>query len=447
MASGMSTFLLLLLCGALFCSSACSTSFRRIGEHETGGGKCSEYEMNFEPIQAEPILESDGGRILQWRSSMMTRMGLMDARMVTVNQGSLLLPQYANAHRVLVLLSGKACMGLMLPFGTEANIRNIYKGEVIAVPRGMPLWIQNVGNQELTFLTFANIRDPMMHGCHKYEAFHLAGAQTKHGMGGILHGFSRDTLTEAMDLDERTVSQLVENQDEVAIVRLGEAHGRRMTISERDLGAEKAGWMADFSYRFESAHRDIVQSRAGQLIIANSYKLPVLKYMDMSIGCLHLKNDALTAPGWFTNADQLIYCVQGSARVQMVRPTGEMAGDVEMNEGDMVMVPKNYPVMMQAGRNGFNATFVMNNDKPIAMHITGGDSVFKAMHPRVRMGAFKISEAVDRHAYEQSTRAKTTFLLPPRKATRRESESEVEEGGNIGGVGMDEIQEALWSMF
>ncbi|KAH7437763.1 hypothetical protein KP509_05G087400 [Ceratopteris richardii] len=345
MARRMSSLTLLLLCGALLSSFACSISFERIGERETVGGRCREHEMKFEPLQAESIFESDAGRILQWRSSMMTRMGLMDARIVTVNQRSLLLPQYANAHRVLIVLSGRASMGLMLPFGTEANIRNIYKGEVIAVPRGMPLWIQNVGNQEMSFLTFANIRDPVMHGCHMYEAFHLAGAQTEHGMGGILHGFSRDMLAEAMDVDEGTMSQLIENQDEAAIVRLREALERKMRRFEEGLGVEKAGWMADFSYRFDSAHRDIIQSRAGQLIIANSYKLPVLKKMDMSIGCLHLKNDALTAPGWFTNADQLIYCVEGSARVQVVWPSGETAGDLDMNEGDLVMVPKNYPVM------------------------------------------------------------------------------------------------------
>ncbi|KAH7437801.1 hypothetical protein KP509_05G089500 [Ceratopteris richardii] len=342
---------------------------------------------------------------------------------------------------VVRLTSGRACMGLMLPLGTEANIRNINKGQVIAVPRGMPLWIQNVGNEEMTFLTFANIRDPMMHGCHTYEAFHLAGAQTDHGMGGILHGFSRDMLAEAMDVDERTMSQLIDNQEGAAIVRLGEALDRLMRRPEEGLGAGKAGWMADFSYRFGSAHRDVIQSRAGQLIIANSFKLPVLKYLDMAIACLHLENDALTAPGWFTNADQLMYCAEGSARVQVVWPSGEMAGDVEMNEGDLVMVPKNYPVMIQAGRNGFNATFVMNNDKPIAMHMTGSDSVFKAMHPRVRMGAFDITEEVDRRAYEQSRRAKTTYLLPPRRATRRESESEVVVDGanNIGA--------AMWSMF
>ncbi|KAH7437804.1 hypothetical protein KP509_05G089700 [Ceratopteris richardii] len=155
MARRMSPFTFVLLCGALFSSFACSISFERMGERARGGPKCREHEMKFEALQVESIFESDGGRIRQWRSSMMTRMGLMDARIVTVNEKSLLLPQYANAHRVLIVLSRRACMGLMLPLGTEANIRNINKGEVIAVPRGMPLWIQNVGNEEMTFLRFA----------------------------------------------------------------------------------------------------------------------------------------------------------------------------------------------------------------------------------------------------------------------------------------------------
>ncbi|KAI5068984.1 hypothetical protein GOP47_0015285 [Adiantum capillus-veneris] len=135
--------------------------------------------------------------------------------------------------------------------------------------------------------------------------------------------------------------------------------------------------MADFGYHLEKAHRDIVHPQAGQLTVVNGYKLPVLKLLDMSIRCLKLQRRALKAPRWLTNADHMIYCVRGYARVQVVYPSGKMACDVEMKKGDMMMVPKNYPVMMQAGDEGFDVALVMNSHMPISMHLIGKDLVVR----------------------------------------------------------------------
>lgn len=148
--------------------------------------------------------------------------------------------------------------------------------------------------------------------------------------------------------------------------------------------------------------------------------------MKMSIGCLKLESKALTAPGWFTNADQMIFCVRGSARVQVVRPSGKMACDVEMKKGDMLMVPKNYPAMMQAGDDGFDASVVTNCDRPVAMHMAGKDSVFNMMQREVRMGTFKINEEMDRRVHEESKRRHTAILLPP---SRRGRQDAVGDGG------------------
>lgn len=60
-------------------------------------------------------------------------------------------------------------MGLVLPMGMKANVRQVRKGEMIAVPRGMPFWMYNDGKEPCCFLNVANIRSPMMHGGHMYE--------------------------------------------------------------------------------------------------------------------------------------------------------------------------------------------------------------------------------------------------------------------------------------
>ncbi|MCO5561253.1 hypothetical protein L7F22_014874 [Adiantum nelumboides] len=442
------------MCAAMYTPG--SASFLGLGGGEDPAER-PDHEMKFEPRKPEPIFESDGGRILQWRDPMMTHMGLMDARIVTVNQQSLLLPQYANSHRLLVVINGCACMGLVLPLGMKANIRKISKGEVIAVPRGMPMWIYNDGEEPCTFLTFANIRSPMMHGRHKYEAFHLSGAQSENRMGGILHGFSKEVLTEAMDVDKQTARRLVENQDGVAIVKISrEQRQRRKEFGAADAEIEGGGLMADFGYQLEKVHRDIVHPRAGQLTVVNGYKLPVLKLLDMSLGCLKLQRRAMKAPGWLTNADHMIYCVKGNARVQVVWPSGKMACDVEMKKGDMMMVPKNYPVTMQAGDDGFDAAIVMNSHMPISMHLTGKDSVFSMIKPEVRMGAFKISEELDKRVHEENSRRHTAILLPPRERSPRDGEfgdEEVLVGDNEGtdagssSPSMDDVREAIWSMF
>ncbi|MCO5561255.1 hypothetical protein L7F22_014876 [Adiantum nelumboides] len=192
--------------------------------------------------------------------------------------------------------------------------------------------------------------------------------------------------------------------------------------------------MADFGYQLEKAHRDIVHPRAGQLTVVNGYKLPVLKLLDMSLGCLKLQRRATKAPGWLTNADHMIYCIRGHARVQVVWPSGKMACDVEMKKG--------------------RGTVCSSGTRPISMHLTGKDSVFNMIKPEVRMGAFKISEELDKR--EENSRRHTAILLPPHERSPRDGEfgdEEVLVGDNEGtdagssSPSMDDIREAIWSMF
>ena len=158
-------------------------------------------------------------------------------------------------------------------------------------------------------------------------------------MGGILHGFSIDMLSAAMDLDPRKVSELVDAQQGVALVSTRHEHEPRLRspsfnvvgegedVEEEEECEEYSTTRtltAEFAYKFHEAHRDIVHPNVGHLVVANSFKLPILKLVGMSVSCLHLEPGAMLAPGWLTNADHSIYCRRGSAPVQVTKPNGEM---------------------------------------------------------------------------------------------------------------------------
>lgn len=373
-----------------------------------------DHEMRFEPIEAEPIFESDGGSIREWKDPMMTHMAKMEARIVTLNQQSLLLPQYANSHRVVVILEGCARMGLILPVGMRANVRRVTKGEMIAVPRGLPFWMFNDGRDRCCFLTYANIWTPMIHGHHMYEAFHLVGGRHEE-MGGILRGFSTDLLAAAFNIEEECVEKLVNGQRGAAIIRVREGMELPRASDEGD------AMMVDFSYHLGKAHPDSFHEKAGKLTVANGYKLPVLKLLHMSVGCLKLEPNAMVTPGWLANGDKLIYCVRGSARIQMVKPNGEMACDVQMKEGSMLMVPRDYPVIEQAGDDGFDAAVAMNTYRPVVMLLAGKMSVWCSMPREVRMAIFNIDRETDMELEEGQRRRRHGFLLPPPSQHRRSS--------------------------
>ncbi|KAI5066349.1 hypothetical protein GOP47_0018973 [Adiantum capillus-veneris] len=391
-----SCLLLLFMCASIL-STPVSPSFLGFGSEYNPEGP--DHEMKFEPRQPESIFESDGAKFTP--------------------------PQYANSHRVLVVISGCAYMGLILPMGTKANIRKISKGEVIAVPRGMPIYMYNDGEEPCTFLTFANIRSPMIHGRHRYEAFHLSGARTENKMGGIMHGFSQDMFMEAMDLDKQTMRQWLENQDGVAIVKMS----REQRPSRKEFGKEEAeieggGLMADFGYHLEKAHRDIVHPQAGQLTVVNGYKLPVLK--------------AFGHVDWVLEAAEK--SIEGSRMAHQCRPYDLLCSRICSCSGD----------------EGFDAALVMNSHMPISMHLTGKDSVFNMMRPEVRMGTFKISKELDKRVHEESSRRHTAILLPPRGRAPRDGQlgdedEALRENGGVVAAGssstMDDVREAIWSMF
>lgn len=71
--------------------------------------------MRFEPAEPERLFESPRGSIMKWKDPMMTHMGLMDAGKVTLNEQSLLLPQYANSNRLLMILRGMFRSNLRRP--------------------------------------------------------------------------------------------------------------------------------------------------------------------------------------------------------------------------------------------------------------------------------------------------------------------------------------------
>ena len=60
----------------------------------------------------------------------------------------------------------------------------------------------------------------------------------------------------------------------------------------------------------------------------------------------------MVAPGFSTNAHQLIYITRGSGRIQVSNGDGRRVFDEEVSRGSFILIPQFFPSMKMAGNEG-----------------------------------------------------------------------------------------------
>ena len=70
----------------------------------------------------------------------------------------------------------------------------------------------------------------------------------------------------------------------------------------------------------------------------------------------------MVAPGFSSNAHQLIYVIRGSGRIQVSNGDGRRVFDEEVSRGSFILIPQFFPSMKVAGNEGLEmAGFVTSH--------------------------------------------------------------------------------------
>ncbi|KAJ7550093.1 hypothetical protein O6H91_07G093000 [Diphasiastrum complanatum] len=371
-------------------------------------GEGGDRFRDLEPRKPKELFRSEGGQIEEWTAD--EYQALQDADMaaakITLNPRGLVLPLYIDNHAIKVVVAGTARMGLVLPWGDRGIERYVYrvqKGDVIAVPRGVPTWWYNDGKERTEIVGIADTTSGEQPGLVK--PFFLVGGQEGQ-YGSILRGFDREILARAWDVDEQTVTRLLEDQKGAAIVQVREG------IELPEVTEGENTYFANFVYRAKRSEADVRVERGGKLQVVNRYKLPVLRHLDLGMTCVKLEPNAMKAPGWSLNAHNVIYIVRGSGRIQIVRHNGEQALDTEVREGSLVVVPRSFPCAEIAGSDGLDYVSVSTADTPLGEFLAGRNSVYKGIPLEVVARSFNIDDDLERKIRERRT--EEAIILPPR---------------------------------
>lgn len=114
---------------------------------------------------------------------------------------------------------------------------------------------------------------------------------------------------------------------------------------------------------------------------------------------MYVLQNAIMAPHYTINAHNIVYCVRGRGRIQIVNNQGNSVFDDELKQGQLVVVPQNYAVLKQASEEGFEWVSFKTNENSMFQTLAGRTSTIRALPVEVISNIYQISR-------EQASRLK-----------------------------------------
>ena len=99
---------------------------------------------------------------------------------------------------------------------------------------------------------------------------------------GIMHGFSKDFLAQAWDLDESLVSTLLDSQRNAGIIKLDAPLNVQESIGEDSV-------FGAFIYNCKDAKKDVEVKNGGHVAVITSDNLPILSQIGLSADLVKLE--------------------------------------------------------------------------------------------------------------------------------------------------------------
>ncbi|KAH6555024.1 hypothetical protein KP509_1Z288100 [Ceratopteris richardii] len=151
-------------------------------------------------------------------------------------------------------------------------------------------------------------------------------------------------------------------------------------------------YFEELKYSTRNEYPDVYVKNGGTFTQVSSQKLPSLRQVGFSVVKVSLDQNALEAPSFVGNANQLIYIRQGSGRIQVTSGDGESVFDEDVQEGTMLVIPKFFPSLKLAGENGLEYVCLLSSHSPSIAYLAGRNSVYYGVPMRVLEAAFNVDE-------------------------------------------------------
>ncbi|KAL4588059.1 hypothetical protein LXL04_000937 [Taraxacum kok-saghyz] len=321
------------------------------------------------------------------------------------------------------------------------KVENLKEGDVVAIPAGAAHWIYNDGDTELVAVVFFDTQNNANQLDQNHRRFFLAGnpqaqSQQQQGQrqprrqqgreqpylnaGNIFNGFDAEFLVEAFNVERETIEKLQGQRDqrghivnvEQGLQIIRPPQSRQEQEQEQHQGGRQSerqgrrqGGRGQGSNGFEETicsmklrenidnptHANFVNPQAGRIANLNSFKFPILRQLQLSAERGQLHPNAIQAPRWTINAHSLVYVTDGSMRVQIVNNAGESVFDDELREGQVVVVPQNFPVIKRAGEQGARWISFKTNDNAMISNLAGRVSAIRSMPVDVVANSYQLS--------------------------------------------------------
>ncbi|KAL1816767.1 hypothetical protein DCAR_0521157 [Daucus carota subsp. sativus] len=418
-----------------------------------------QQDCNFERLNAlEPTssIESEGGRTEFFNPDQKQfRCAGVAFLKHTIRQKGLFVPSYANSVLMVFVEQGKGILGLLLPGCSETfqlpddgdlhmRVQRFKKGDLLIIPAGVSHWIYNNGDQEIQAVVMFDTTNRANQLDNIPQRFFILGnsqGQQEQGQqeqpliqqfqgDSVLKGFDVRTLADAFRVNQEVASKLkgqkikqghiiiVDKELEVIIPQKEQQEEQSQQGRGQGNGLEETTCSMRIRENLDKIERaDFFNPQAGHLISLNSHHLPILGDVRLSAERGFLRKNAMVAPHWVLNAHTIIYPTDGEARIQIVNNQGKQVFDGRLKKGQMVLVPQNFAVMIQAGSQGFRWVSFKTNDNAMMTPIAGRGSVFRGLPVSVLANILQISE-------EQASNLKysnaETILFAPQQQSRVE---------------------------
>ncbi|KAL1816769.1 hypothetical protein DCAR_0521159 [Daucus carota subsp. sativus] len=438
-------------------------------------GLREQQECNFERINAlqpSSSIESEGGRTEFFNPDQKQfRCAGVAFLKHTIRQKGLFVPSYTNSVLMVFVEQGRGFYGLVIPGCAETfqspqdqrgdrprdrhqRVHRFKKGDMLIIPAGVAHWIYNNGDQDVQLVVMFDTTNRVNQLDSIPQRFFVLGnpqGQKQQGQqeqpliqqfqgDSVLKAFDAESLVNAFKvnsemgrkLNGENVKQghiiIVEKELQLEIPdrqhQEGEEEERQQEQEQgqgkgRGNGIEETSCSVRIRTNLDNIDRaDFYNPQAGHLISLNSHHLPILADVRLSAERGHLRKHAILAPHWVLNAHSIIYATNGEARIQIVNNQGQQVFNERLQKGQLVLVPQNFAVMIQAGSQGFRWVSFKTNDNAMITPIAGRGSVFRGLPVSVLANILQISE-------EQASNLKysnaETMLFVPQRQPRAEN--------------------------
>ncbi|KAF0934460.1 hypothetical protein E2562_025538, partial [Oryza meyeriana var. granulata] len=412
-------------------------------------------ECRFDRLQAfEPLrkVRSEAGvtEYFDEKNELFQCTGTFVIRRVIQPQG-LLVPRYSNTPGVAYIVQGRGSMGLtfpgcpatyqqqfqqFLPQGQSQSqkfrdehqkIHQFRQGDIVALPASVAHWFYNDGDTPVVAVYVYDINNSANQLEPRQKEFLLAGNNNRaqqvygssieqHARQNIFNGFSVELLSEALGISTTTTKRLQSQNDqrgEIIHVKNGlellkptltqqqeQAQAQYQEVQYREqqqISSQCNGLQENFCtikarLNIENPTRaDTYNPRAGRITNLNNQKFPILNLIQMSATRVNLYQNAILSPFWNVNAHSLVYMIQGRAQVQVVSNFGKTVFDGVLRPGQLLIIPQNYVVLKKAEHKGCQYIAIKTNANAFVSHLTGKNSVFRALPVDVVANVYRIS--------------------------------------------------------